>query len=194
MRTRSSHKRALSASLRRTLDEQKQFVLPELGEVVSLEDDTFPRSLYHHVASESAIDDFLRKSRSYSLKQRRWMLPRSCTKLLDTDFYTPFLTVFTSILKRFWNEAAVRGTRKVIDTHATDIPHHELDPNATAHSSRPSFVIRAEGPSFQIPVSRTRETPAVIGFSNVTSCIDIQTQQDRMPISEQLMRAAIYAR
>ncbi|KAJ2919616.1 hypothetical protein MD484_g792, partial [Candolleomyces efflorescens] len=37
------------------------------------------------------------------------------------------------------------------------------------------------------------EPPAAIGFSNVTSCIDIQTQQERIPILEQLMHAATYA-
>ncbi|RXW13914.1 hypothetical protein EST38_g11942 [Candolleomyces aberdarensis] len=194
MRTRSSDKKAQSASFDRSLDEQKQFVLPEVGEIVSLEDDAFSRSLYHHVAPESAIDDFLKKSRSYSLAQRRWKLPRSCTKLLNNDFYTPFLTVFSSILKHFWNEATVRGTRRVIDSHATNLPHCELDSCSTTHSSRPSFVIRAEGPSFQLPVSKTGEKPPAIGFSNATACIDIQIQHDQMPVSEQLMRVAIYAR
>ncbi|KAJ2927859.1 hypothetical protein H1R20_g9244, partial [Candolleomyces eurysporus] len=194
MRTRSSDKKAQSASLGRTLDERKQLVLPEVGESVSLKDDAFSRSLYHHVTSESAIDDFLKKSRSYSLAQRRWKLPRSCTKLINNDFYTPFLNIFSSILKHFWNEATVRGTRRVIDTHATDLPHCELDSGSTNHSSRPSFVIRAEGPSFQLPVSKTGEKPPALGFSNATACIDIQIQHDQMPVSEQLMRVAIYAR
>ncbi|KAJ2919615.1 hypothetical protein MD484_g793, partial [Candolleomyces efflorescens] len=193
MLTRSLHKHALLASLRRTLDEQRQFVLPELGEVVSLEDDTFSRLLYHHVASESAIDDFLRKDRSYSLKQRRWRLPRSGTKFLDKDFYTPFFNVLTSILAHFWNEPTVRGTRKVVDTHATGLPHYELDRESARHWSHPTFVIRAEGPSFQLPITQAEETPTDTGFSNVTACIDVHTQ-DHTPVSEELTRAAIYAR
>ncbi|KAJ2936680.1 hypothetical protein H1R20_g421, partial [Candolleomyces eurysporus] len=192
MRTRSSGKTARPASIDRSFDEQKNLVIPELGEVISLENDAYPRSLYHHLASESAISDFLRKSRSYSLSQRRWKLPRSYTKLLNNDFYTPFLNVFSSILKHFWNEPAAHGARMIIDTHETDLPHCE--PGPTTHSSRPGFVIKAEGPSFQLPKSKPGEKLLHTGFSNVTACIDIQPQRNAMPVSEQLTQVAIYAR
>jgi hypothetical protein len=84
MRTRSTAK-----PLDSSFDKQKKVVLPELGEAISLEDDTFIYSLYHHVASELAIDVFMKKSRFYSLAQRRWKLPRSCTKVLDNEIYGP---------------------------------------------------------------------------------------------------------
>jgi hypothetical protein len=192
MRTRSSGKTAQSASFDRSLDDQKKLALPELGEVISLEDDAFPRSLYRHLAPESAIDDFLRKSRSYSLAERRWKLPRSCSKLLNNDSHTPFLNVLSSILTYFWNKPNVRGTRVVIDTHATSLPHCEANP--TTHSSRPSFVIKADGPSFQLPNCEPGQPPAVIGFSNVASCIDLQIQEAEAPLDEQLTRLVIYAR
>ncbi|RXW17455.1 hypothetical protein EST38_g8396 [Candolleomyces aberdarensis] len=175
-----------------SLDEQKRLVLPELGEVISLDDDAFPRSLYHQITPESAINDFLRKSRSYSLAKRRWKLPRNFTKLLNNDFHSPFLKILSSILNHFWNESIVRGTRLVIDSHATSLPHCEA--GSTTHSSRPSIVIKAEGPSFQLPDSESGQTPAAIGFSNVTSCINLQIQQAETPVSEQLMQMAIYAR
>ncbi|RXW20939.1 hypothetical protein EST38_g4920 [Candolleomyces aberdarensis] len=192
MRTRSSDKKTRARSLDRTLDEQKRFVNPELGEVICLEDGAFARSLYHHLAPKSAITDFLRKSRSYSLTQRRWKLPRSYNKRLDNDLFTPFLNIFSSILKHFWNESTAQVVREIIDTHNISLPHHEGD--STTHSSRPSFVIRAKGPSFQLSRATAAGNLVDTGFSNVASCIDIQVTDKDMPMSEQLMRAAIYAR
>ncbi|KAJ2912079.1 hypothetical protein MD484_g8337, partial [Candolleomyces efflorescens] len=193
MHTRSSTKKAQpGSSLDRNLEEQKSLVTPELGEAISLEDDAYPRSLYHDIAPESAIGDFLKKSRSYSWANRRWKLPRSCTKLLNEDYYTPFLNVLSSILKHFWNDSTAQGSRTVVDTHLTDLPHCERNP--TTHSSRPTFVIKAEGPSFQLADPKPGRNPLSPGFSNITTCIDLQLQHNAMPVAEQLLRLAIYAR
>ncbi|KAJ2911438.1 hypothetical protein MD484_g8976, partial [Candolleomyces efflorescens] len=192
MRTRSSGKEPHPSSFDRNLDEQKDLVLPELGEVITLEDDAYPRSLYHHLASKSAIADFLKKSRSYSLRNRRWKLPRSCAKLLSDDFHTPFLNIVSSIIKHFWGEATVNGSRMLVDTHSMDLAHCKHDP--LGHASRPSFVIKAEGPSFQLPDSNSGNSALRVGFSNVTTCIELQPQHKAMPVSEQLARVAIYAR
>ncbi|KAJ2913695.1 hypothetical protein MD484_g6740, partial [Candolleomyces efflorescens] len=192
MRTRSSAKSARSVSVDVSLDEQKKLAAQELGEVLSLEDDTFAHSLYHHLAPDGAIDNFLRKTRSYSLAKRRWNLPRSYTKLLNNDTHTPFLNILASILKHFWNEPNMRGKRVVVDTHATSLSHTEA--KSTRHSSSPSFVIKAEGPSFQLPECNPGETPTPIGFSNVASCIDLQIHEADSPVPEQLSRLVIYAR
>jgi hypothetical protein len=192
MRTRSSDKKTKPVSHDPTFDEQKRLILPELGETISLKDDTFIRSLYHHIASESTIDAFLKKSRFYSLTQRRWKLPRSCTKLLDNDLCTPFMKVFSSILKHFWSDSPAHATREMVDTHATGLLHCEAD--AVTHRSHPSLVIRAEGPSFQLPRVDPGEAPPKVGYSNMTSCIEIQVDGNELPISDQLVRVAIYAR
>jgi hypothetical protein len=192
MRTRSSDKKTKPVSHDPTYDEQKQLILPELGEAINLEDDTFIRSLYHHVTLESTIDTFLKKSRFFSLTQRRWKLPRSCTKLLDNDLCTPFLNVFSSILKHFWSNSSTHGTREVVDTHATGLLHCEAD--AVTHHSCPSLVIRAEGPSFQLPRANPDEAPPKVGFSNITSCIEIQVDGNDLPIGDQLAQMTIYAR
>ena len=192
MRTRSSEKRGKTVSLDSNFDEQKQLVLSELGGAISLDDDVFISSLYHHVASESSIDAFLKKSRFYSLTQRRWKLPRSCAKLLDGNFYAPFIKVLSSILKEFWRESGAQGTREVVDTHATALLHREA--NSVIHHSRPSLVIKAEGPSFQLPYTKSGETPQTVGYSNIAACVDIQVDGNESPISDQLVRVAIYAR
>ena len=119
MQTRSSAKIVQSPSIEGSLDDQKKLALPELGEIVSLKDETWIRSLYHHLTTEPAIDIFLRKSHSYSLAKRRWKLPRSYSKWLNVDLHTPFLKVLSSILAHFWNDPSIRGTRVVIDTHET---------------------------------------------------------------------------
>ncbi|RXW20928.1 hypothetical protein EST38_g4918 [Candolleomyces aberdarensis] len=192
MRTRSSEKRDKTVSLDPKFDEQKQLVLSELGGVISLDDETVIRSLYHHVAPESAIDTFLKKSRFYSLTQHRWKLPRSCAKLLNNDFHTPFLNVLSSILKHFWGDSAAQGTREVIDTHSTDLQHCEAD--SVIHHSRPSLVIKAQGPSFQLPYTKPGETQPKVGYSSIALCIEIQAEKDEIPIFDQLVRVAIYAR
>ena len=191
MRTRSSDKKVDSLD-DPTFHDQKRLVLPGLGDVISLEDDTFTRSLYHHIASESAIDAFLKKSRLYSLAQRRWKLPRRCTKLLDNDLCGPFKKVFSSILDHFLDRSSAQETREIVDTHATDLLHREAD--ALTHCSHPSLVIKAEGPSFQVPHTIQGNPSTSVGFSNITSCIEIYMQGNEPPIAEQLVQMAIYAR
>jgi hypothetical protein len=166
--------------------------MPDLTGAICLDDTTFARSLYRGLASESSIDMFLKKSRSYSTKERRWKLPRNCTRLFDRDFYTPVRNVVSSILNHFWKGVITEGKRQVVDTHATDLQHSEADP--TTHHSRPSLVIKAEGPSFQIPLPKSGEKPAKIGYSNVASCIDVRMEGDELSVDEQLVRIAIHAR
>ncbi|KAJ2911553.1 hypothetical protein MD484_g8860, partial [Candolleomyces efflorescens] len=171
---------------------QKQLVASVLEHVVKLEDSTFAHSLYRNLVSDSAIDGFLKKSRLYSLTQRRWKLPRSYSKILDNDTYAPMRNVIFSILKQFWPEEVAQGLRRVVDTHAARILHDVESPN---HSSRPTISIVAQGPSFELPPPPTdRSSPADIGFSNIATCIDVQDEDEGMPIDEQLARAAIYAR
>ncbi|KAJ2920973.1 hypothetical protein H1R20_g16121, partial [Candolleomyces eurysporus] len=192
MHTRSSSKRTKTASLGQDLDEQKKLVLPELGEAIELPNDSFARSLYHDLASDSAIDSFLKTSRFYSLQERRWKLPRSYTKLLDTNFYTPFRNIISTVVKRFWGDATRQRSREVVDTHATGLQHSDADP--ATHTSRPSLVIKAKGPSFQLPCIETGQVSAKIGFTNIAACIEIQVEGGELPVFEQLARAAIYAR
>ncbi|RXW23301.1 hypothetical protein EST38_g2527 [Candolleomyces aberdarensis] len=192
MRTRSSAKKSKDESFNRAVDEKQQLVTPELGDVVELLDHSFARSLYHDIASDSAIDSFLKKSRSYSLTHRRWKLPRNCAKLFDSDFYTPFFNVVSSIVKHFWSDATTQGTRLVVDSHTTDLQHCEAD--SQSHYSRPSLVIKAEGPSFRLPRIIAGADSLEIGFSNISSCIEIQLEGEESPVSEQLVHVAIYAR
>ncbi|KAJ2912077.1 hypothetical protein MD484_g8335, partial [Candolleomyces efflorescens] len=189
MRTRSSHK---PTSLDPTYEAQKRLVLPEIGAVVGLDDDTCVRSLYHNVAQDSAIDVFLRKSRLYNSTQRRWKLPRSGAKLLNNDFYTPFLNVFSSIIKHFWKGSTAEGMREMMDTHSIDLSHRETD--SSIHHSRPSLVIKAQGPSFQLPYARDSDHQVIVGYSNIATCIEIQLEKENIRLSDQLVRVAIYAR
>ncbi|RXW20940.1 hypothetical protein EST38_g4923 [Candolleomyces aberdarensis] len=193
MRTRSSHcKKPQPVSLDPSLDAQKQSFLSELGEAISLEDNTLICSLYHHLAPEPAITTFLKKSRLYSWTQCRWKLPRTYAKLLDNDLYTPFVKVLASILKQFKQDSTPQGTREVVDTHATDLLHDETD--SVAHHARPSLVIKAEGPSFELPHTNSGGKAIKIGYSNIAACIDIQVEGRELTISDQMLRAAIYAR
>ena len=190
MRTRSSTKKTVR-TLDQGFEEQRRLVSADLRGSVTTGDEHFPCSLYHHLASESVIDDFLRKSRFYSLASRRWRLPRTRAKLLDDDFYTPFSNMFSSILKYFWKEAFVQGTRKVVDTHAASLTH--MGTNSAEYTSSPSFVIKAVGPSFWLQSSGTRPGTGEVGFSNIASCIDVEMEKG-MSESEKLARVAIYAR
>ncbi|KAJ2914089.1 hypothetical protein MD484_g6304, partial [Candolleomyces efflorescens] len=191
MRTRASTKQAESAQWDRFSEAKKQLVMPELTEAVYLQNASFARSIYHELADESVIGAFLKKTRCYSLTQRRWKLPRSFTKLLDGDCHTPFFDIISSIIKHFWTDAVAQGTRQVVDTHATDIWHSKTD--GLAHKSRPSFVIKAEGPSFQLPKMLREGKVVKLGFCNIASCIEVQVDSTEST-SEQLIRMAVYAR
>ncbi|KAJ2913149.1 hypothetical protein MD484_g7249, partial [Candolleomyces efflorescens] len=149
-------------------------------------------SLYHQTAAESAIDSFLRKSRFYSLTQRRWKLPQNYSKLIDTNFHTPFLNIISGILKYFHGDRTARGAREVVDTHTIDIAHREA--NSVVHFSRPGLVIKAVGPSFQLPFTKPGEKRQKVGYSNIATCIDIYVDGNVPPIREQLVKATIYAR
>ncbi|KAJ2914096.1 hypothetical protein MD484_g6317, partial [Candolleomyces efflorescens] len=201
MQTMPVRTRSRSRTLKRTdaqlwshiLDEQKALVASELQEVVELEDNSFSRSLYLELASDSAIDSFLKKSRFYSLTGRRWKLPRDYTKLIsDSNCLLPVFNVVASIVKWFWASATAEGHRQVLDAHATDLGHWKDDP--PSHTSRPSFVIQAQGPSFQLPSRAPGEVQGKFGFSNIAGCIEVNVGDDDVPVDEQLARVAIYAR
>ncbi|KAJ2914980.1 hypothetical protein MD484_g5412, partial [Candolleomyces efflorescens] len=193
MNTRSSTKRPKRTSASDdAFKEKKKLAMPELGPVIELEGDSFARSLYQDLASDSAIDDFLRTSRFYSFPERRWKLPKVYTKLLDANYHTPFCNVVSSIVRGFWRDASREGSRKVLDTHATELQHGVEDPST--HTSRPSLVIQATGASFQLPDTEKSKPRAKIGFSNISTCIELQVEGDERPVSEQLAQAAIYAR
>jgi hypothetical protein len=68
-------------------------------------------ALYRDIASDSAIDSFLKASRFYSVPERRWKLPQNYTKLLDAKFYTPFRNIISSVVRRFWGDASRQRSR-----------------------------------------------------------------------------------
>ena len=80
----------------------------------------------------------------------------------------------------------------MIDTHSIPLLHRETD--GVTHHSSPSLVIRAEGPSFQLPRANPGEGSPNVGYSNVASCIDIQVDANKTTIAEQLVKVTIYAR
>ncbi|KAJ2914109.1 hypothetical protein MD484_g6309, partial [Candolleomyces efflorescens] len=61
------------------------------------------------------------------------------------------------------------------------------------HYSSPSLVIKAEGPSFQLPPTTAGSRTGDIGFSNISTCIEIPVESDELSVSEQLLRVAVYA-
>ncbi|KAJ2914983.1 hypothetical protein MD484_g5411, partial [Candolleomyces efflorescens] len=194
MKTRSLTKRANSMSESDTKGflEKKKLVLPELGPVVELKSDSFVLSIYRDLASDSAIDNFLKTSHLYSLSERRWKLPRDYSKLIDANVYTPFRYIISSVVKHFWRDASRECSREVVDTHATALPHSSEDP--PTHTSIPSLVIKAKGSSFQLPYRGVAGLTAKIGFMNIAACIEIQVKDNELPVLDQLAQAAIYAR
>ncbi|KAJ2915009.1 hypothetical protein MD484_g5421, partial [Candolleomyces efflorescens] len=194
MKTRSLTKRdnPVSESDTKAFLEKKKLVLPELGPVVELKSGSFVLSLYRDLASDSAIDNFLKTSRLYSLSERRWKLPRDYSKLIDANVYTPFRYIISSVVKHFWRDASRLGSREVRDTHATALPHSSVDP--PTHTSMPSLVIKANGSSFQLPWGGVAGLTAKIGFMNIVACIEIEVEDNELPVLDQVAQAAIYAR
>jgi hypothetical protein len=95
-------------------------------------------------------------------------------------------------VKHFFRGSTAEGTREVVSTHTVDLLHREA--NSVIHHSRPSLAIKAEGSSFQHPWTEPGEQRQKVGYSNIAACIDIYVDGNEPSISDQLVKATIYAR
>jgi hypothetical protein len=168
--------------------EQKKILKIELEPPIELSADdgkSFASSLYHHLASDEKIDQFLGTAEVY--KNGRWVLPRTYVGLKEAKLYAPLVTLLKAIIQYFRESGAALGIREVIDTNIKSFPHKE--PVFTSNVSRPDISVKAEGSSFRLP-----PPPKQIGYSNIITFFEVKVSNRGWSPQEELLQMAIYVR
>ncbi|KAJ2928056.1 hypothetical protein H1R20_g9060, partial [Candolleomyces eurysporus] len=178
-------------------DEHKAAIAIELGTVVVLRDEAWVKSLYVNLVKDSEVKDFLAKTRLYSTKSQRWTgLPESHDKLDESELYEPFVKIINAILKRFvlrvkkFRKGQV--LREAIDTHVKNLAHQEK--YATIRWSRPDVSVKAEGESFQEPEVKPGQNVQEVGFSNMSSFMEMKVENRNVSPKEQGLQVGVYVR
>jgi hypothetical protein len=175
------------------IKEQRAQLEEELASSIIELPATFAASLYHHWATDEAIDAFLKETDVYDTGIDRWDLPESDKDLKENKVYPRLIKILTAILGCLMKKATEEGTRKIIDTHVTSLRHEEAI--ETMYFTRPDISVKAEGPSFQLPITETKED---IGYSNMASCFEIKVENKRTSgratFMDELLQLAAYAR
>ncbi|KAJ2922033.1 hypothetical protein H1R20_g15067, partial [Candolleomyces eurysporus] len=177
-------------------DEHKKLVKLELGTFIGLKDEgAWAKSLYTHLVSNASIDEFFAESGLYNARTRRWStIPESTSDLEEGDLYKPFVDISNAILRKFVLTESEEGEllREAIDTHDTNIPHHEEV--KTTLVSRPDVSIRGQGSSFQVPEANREGTAPKVGFSNMSSFEEMKVEKSNVSATAQGLQVAVYVR
>ncbi|KAJ2914091.1 hypothetical protein MD484_g6302, partial [Candolleomyces efflorescens] len=177
-------------------DEHKEIVDLELGKIIALTDKgTWARSLYTNLVDVSEINAFLESIDEYDTVLKRWLnLPETASRPKEETLYQPIVTIINSILKRFVLSDGEGGEllREAIDTHKTNLPHQAQDP--TNLQSRPDVSIKARGSSFQEPRSKPGHPRLTVGFSNMSSLVEVKVEKSETSLKDQHLQVAVYVR
>ncbi|RXW16288.1 hypothetical protein EST38_g9569 [Candolleomyces aberdarensis] len=156
-------------------------------------------SLYSRITSKESIKEFFKTCPHYDHDRRTWKgmyeilwAPSSpgYSKHRVRDLTDKFFDIISSIMGQLGDYDGKRVLRVVGDTPL----YHEEFQGLVHEYSSPTFVIQAEGPSFELPSHRGTGQYARkdrFGFTNITTCIDVVYGVSRKVI---LAQQAIYAR
>ncbi|RXW16527.1 hypothetical protein EST38_g9323 [Candolleomyces aberdarensis] len=166
------------------LELQREMVADEVSKVFNIKQG-FYTGLYLDLVEDEEIDAFLQTSPLYNWKAKRWtgiLHPLSDSPPFTKSELTDRLyTIISTVMEKFGNCGT---SRQLKTTHHTKLFHEMADSESAAesssHYSSPSFVIVAEGSSFELPPKNQPVNPRdgecepqLIGFTNITTCIDV---------------------
>ncbi|RXW16529.1 hypothetical protein EST38_g9326 [Candolleomyces aberdarensis] len=187
-----AEKAAAAFAFAAMLEKQKERVAEHLSLVYQC-DPWFAEGLYERMATDERIEEFLRACPLYDYTQynREWtgIKPRGPHGWdPKPETVEMMATIIACVMEALGDHC---GRRYVMKTQDVKLFHEEKY-TAEVNYSSPSLVIVGEGPSFERPQEGFRG----IGFSNVTTCIDVITNPRRHFIEDKefLERHAIYAR
>lgn len=176
--------------------EVEEQLLKELGEIATTTIE-FLLSLYDNVATLQEIDAFLDspdcpfKRKVLGSPEGHWIgIPQPPKR--ENKIYTPLMNVFQSIVTHFDNgdsdEFGPGVVRDIVDTHDTSLE------NENKTKSRPDYVVRAEGPSFEIPstTSQRMDGHETLGYTNAASVFEVKTEKSRGSVIQQVGQLARY--
>lgn len=154
--------------------------------------------LYEDVATTAKIDKFLdspgspfKRSRP-GVEKGRWnRIPKAPTR--EEQIYSPLKDVLVAITKALINGTAtttegVSVVREIVDTHDSSLLHDNK------LKSRPDYVVRAEGPSFEIPRldSQRFEGHETLGYTNAASVFEVKLDKYKGTETQQVGQLARY--
>lgn len=167
--------------------EQQNAVWEEFGEKIYQVNLGWAAQLYHDVATDEQILEFLRNPASgYDMKRGRWSSlsrkPRS-----EAELRRAITAIVSNIIQHFYPSPRSGTSRSPVDSHDILLQHDN-----GKHASCPSISIKAEGPSFEVP--RNSEKSGSLGYTNVAGVIETGLGQDSGGSAEQAAQLSIYCR
>ncbi|KAJ2915918.1 hypothetical protein MD484_g4505, partial [Candolleomyces efflorescens] len=165
------------------LETQREMVADEVSGVFTFKQG-FYTSLCPDILEDEEIDAFMRASPLYDWEARQWTgIPAahsSSSCLTKPELIEQLSLIISAVMEEFGNST----TRKAKDTSRVKLFHEMADSESARHYSSPSLVIVAEGSSFELPppnhsVDGVEEgEPQLIGFTNITTCIEVAQYAD----------------
>lgn len=176
--------------------EVEEQLLKELGHIPTTSLD-FLYSLYDDTATVQDIDSFLDlpetpfKRKKRDTAQGRWAgIPQSPKR--EEKIYPPLTAVFQAIIAHFGNNLTdssdVGVVREIVDTHDTSL----VNENKT--KSRPDYIVRAEGPSFELPTTTSQRIAGheTLGYTNTAAVFEVKMERTRGSDVQQVGQLARY--
>ncbi|KAJ2932360.1 hypothetical protein H1R20_g4766, partial [Candolleomyces eurysporus] len=153
---------------------QKERVMGDLSSMFSC-NRSFNYCLHKDVVTEECIKVFLETCPLYDQEKQEWIgiLDHSVD---DVPSATGLIDGLAEVILAIMEELGDFGGRRyLMKTQGLRLFHQEEKPEfAASHYSSPTFVIVAEGPSFERPQHDSQG----VGFGNIATCIDVITDSD----------------
>lgn len=156
--------------------------------------ETYAHHLYGHIVSAQGLHEFLEESGFYDFSKRKWSIPDAPAK--TEDLLGPLVKILSSIVGRFVQPSNPGIEREVVNTHG--IPACQ-GRNEKGYRICPLVVVRAAGPSFEVPIPRkataTTHVPSKrIGFGGMATYFAVKLDSELGREDEDLDEMESYAR
>ncbi|TEB25613.1 hypothetical protein FA13DRAFT_1777332 [Coprinellus micaceus] len=158
--------------------------------------EAYSRDVYRGLIGDGELDSFLSRADAYDYTRKRWILPlgSSSTELVHAVF-----DILQSIVRQFVRSEVPGVERRVYSTERTPGCDRK---NEDGYRVSPILVVRAAGPSFEIPVpvgqhddpKVSEVSSSAVGFTNMATYITLKTDSELANDVDILREMATYAR
>ncbi|RXW17052.1 hypothetical protein EST38_g8801 [Candolleomyces aberdarensis] len=157
-------------------------LVQDLGHNVPETNALWATSLYLDLATDAAIEKFLKESGEYHGGMWR-RVPESPKH--KSELSGPLCDLVNSIIRHF-RVSEANALREAINTHTTPFKREAVD--AAYFSTLPDVAVKASGPSFSLPKG------ASLGFPNVSACFIVKLNAEPANVLDDLAQTAGFAK
>ena len=159
----------------------------ELGEAIYQVKGDWVRKLYHDMATDAQIEEYLRlPSSGYDVEKKHWTsLSKEATD--ENKFRSSLVEIVCSVIGHFYPNLQPDVARSAVDSHHLLLVHDN-----GIHASQPPISIKASGPSFAVP--RNAERSKGLGYTNLASVIEARLDKFKGGRREQAEKLTIICR